>query len=61
MREAAYAISSMFLGIEIVTRLDPERSEAPQLFDMMANLATMAEQLAPMLAPLLSADGPTGA
>jgi AcrR family transcriptional regulator len=52
VREAAYAISSMFLGIEIITRLDPERSEAPQLFDMMANLATMAEQVAPMLAPL---------
>jgi len=51
VREAAYAISSMFLGIEIVTRLDPERSEAPRLFDMMSNLATMAEQLAPMLPP----------
>jgi hypothetical protein len=54
----------MFLGIEIITRLDPERSEAPQLFDMMANLATMAEQVAPMLAPLLlpgDAAGTSGA
>ncbi len=53
VREAAYAISSMFLGIEIVTRLDPERSEAPRLFDMMANLATLAEQLALVLGPML--------
>ena len=54
VREAAYAISSMFLGIEIITRLDPERSEAPALFDMMANVATMLESLEPMLAPLLA-------
>jgi AcrR family transcriptional regulator len=54
VRQAAYAIASMFLGIEIITRLDPERSEAPQLFDMMANLATLAEQLAPVLGPLLA-------
>jgi AcrR family transcriptional regulator len=50
VREAAYAISAMFLGIEIITRLDPSRSEAPALFDMMANAATMAEALAPLLA-----------
>jgi AcrR family transcriptional regulator len=59
-REAAYAISSMFLGIEIIARLDPGRSEAPQLFDMMANLATMAEQLAPLLGPMLAPEGGTG-
>lgn len=58
VREAAYAISSMFLGIEIITRLDPERSEAPALFDMMANVATMLESLEPMLAPLLATNPP---
>jgi AcrR family transcriptional regulator len=48
-RSAAYAISAMFLGIELLTRLDPERSEADALFDMMANVAGLIEQLAPML------------
>jgi AcrR family transcriptional regulator len=52
-REAAYAISAMFLGIELLARLDPERSEAPALFDMMANMAQLIEQLGPLLAPLL--------
>ncbi len=44
-REAAYAISAMFLGIELMTRLAPERSEAPALFDMMAVFARLIEQL----------------
>jgi hypothetical protein len=52
-REAADAISAMFLGIELLARLDPERSEAPALFDMMANMAQLIEQLGPLLAPLL--------
>ncbi|MFL5798734.1 MAG: TetR/AcrR family transcriptional regulator [Actinomycetota bacterium] len=51
VREAAYAISAMFLGIEILTRLDPSRSEAPALFDMMANAASMIEAFAPLLPP----------
>jgi AcrR family transcriptional regulator len=46
-RSAAYAISAMFLGIELLTRLDPERSEADALFDMMANVAGLVEQIAP--------------
>jgi AcrR family transcriptional regulator len=49
-REAAYAISAMFLGIELMTRLDPRRSEAAALFDMMGNLARLIEELTPMLA-----------
>ncbi len=49
-REAAYAISAMFLGIELMSRLDPARSEAEPVFDMMANLAQLIEQLAPALA-----------
>ena len=52
-RQAAYAICSMFLGIELLARLDPERSEAPGLFDMMANMAQLIEQLGPLLAPML--------
>lgn len=48
-REAAYAISAMFLGIQLMTRLDPERSEADALFDMMDNMASMLEGLFPAL------------
>jgi AcrR family transcriptional regulator len=44
-REAAYAISALFLGIELMSRLDPERSEAKAVFDMMANIARLIEQL----------------
>jgi AcrR family transcriptional regulator len=54
-REAAYAISAMFLGIELMTRLDPERSEAESVFDMMANMAQLIEQLGPVLLPALDA------
>ena len=50
-RSAAYAISAMFLGIELLTRLDPERAEADAVFDMMASVAGVIEQLAPLLAP----------
>jgi AcrR family transcriptional regulator len=49
-REAAYAICSMFLGIELMTRLDPARSEAEAVFDMMSSAAGLIEQLAPLLA-----------
>jgi AcrR family transcriptional regulator len=49
-REAAYAIAAMFLGIELMTRLDPERSEAAAVFDMMATLARLIERLAPAIA-----------
>ena len=44
-REAAYAISALFLGIELMSRLDPERSEAHDVFGMMANIARLIEQL----------------
>jgi len=50
-REAAYAIAGMFLGIELISRLDPERSEADSVFAMMANLAQLIEQLGPLLMP----------
>jgi AcrR family transcriptional regulator len=48
-REAAYAISAMFLGIELLTRLDPERSEAGAVFEMMASVARLIEQVGPGL------------
>jgi AcrR family transcriptional regulator len=52
--QAAYAVAAMYLGIELMTRLDPARSEADVLFDMMANVAQLAEQMGPALLPLLA-------
>jgi AcrR family transcriptional regulator len=48
-REAAYAIASMFLGIELLSRLDPERSEADAVFTMMGSMAQLIDQFAPLL------------
>ncbi len=49
VREAAYAICAMFLGIELMARLDPERSEAEAVFDMMETIARLIEDIAPTL------------
>lgn len=46
-REAAYTIAAMFLGIELMSRLDPQRSEAEAVFSMMESLAALIEQVAP--------------
>ena len=46
VREAAYAICAMFLGIELMSRLDPERSEAEAVFDMMEGMARLIEDVA---------------
>jgi AcrR family transcriptional regulator len=46
VREAAYAICAMFLGIELMSRLDPERSEAEAVFDMMEGIARLIEDVA---------------
>ena len=49
-REGAYAISAMFLGIELMSRLDPDRSEAEPVFDMMEAVAGVIEAVGlPML------------
>lgn len=50
-REAAYAISAMFLGIELMERLDPERSEAEAVFEMMGDMASLASSFLPSLIP----------
>ncbi|MDQ4065829.1 MAG: TetR/AcrR family transcriptional regulator [Actinomycetota bacterium] len=60
-RAIAYAISCMFLGIELLTRLDPERSEADALFDMMESAANLIEQVAPLLTTALSGSSPDSA
>ncbi|MGH8924570.1 MAG: TetR/AcrR family transcriptional regulator [Acidimicrobiia bacterium] len=43
LHEAAYAIAAVFLGIELMERLDPEQSEAGPVFDAMASLAGLFE------------------
>jgi AcrR family transcriptional regulator len=48
-RHAAYAICAMFLGIELMSRLDPERSEAEAVFDMMGAVAAIAAEVLPTL------------
>lgn len=52
-RQAAYAICAMFLGIELMSRLDPERSEADAVFDMMGTIAQLLQDVMPALMPLL--------
>jgi len=47
--EAAYAVASMFLGIELLSRLDPSRSEADSVFSMMETMAGLIDQLGPAL------------
>jgi len=49
VRESAYAISALFLGIELMSRLDPARSEAERVFDMLGGIALLIEQVTPML------------
>jgi AcrR family transcriptional regulator len=44
-REAAYAIASMFLGIELLARLDPSRSEAEAVFDMLEGIGKLVEEV----------------
>jgi len=49
VREAAYAICAMFLGIELMSRLDPERSEAEAVFEMMSAMALLVQNFLPAL------------
>lgn len=41
----------MFLGIELMSRLDPERSEADAVFEMMQAIAGIVEATAAQLLP----------
>jgi AcrR family transcriptional regulator len=49
VRESAYAISALFLGIELMSRLDPNRADVDRVFDMMGGIAALIEHVAPML------------
>ena len=48
-REAAYSIAALFLGIELIARLDPSRSEAETVFDGLHDLAALLESIPPAI------------
>jgi AcrR family transcriptional regulator len=41
--ELGFAVASLFIGMELLTSLDPESKEADKLFDVFANLASIAD------------------
>ena len=45
------AISALFLGVELMSRLEPSRSEAEAVFDMLQSIAGLVEAVAPSLTP----------
>jgi len=45
VRQVAYAISAMFLGIELIDGLDPERSESADVFAALGDLGRLVEAL----------------
>lgn len=54
-REAAYAISALFLGIELMARLDPEKSEAGAVFDALHHLAELVESMPTIVSRFIQA------
>ncbi len=44
-QELAFAVASLFIGMELLTSLDPESKQAEKLFDVFANLASVADLL----------------
>lgn len=49
-REAAYSVAALFLGIELMTRLDPDKSEAGAVFAALADLAGLIESMPAVVA-----------
>ena len=44
-RDLAFAVTSLFIGIELLTRLDPERDESERLFSTIGLMATLLGNL----------------
>lgn len=44
-REVAYSIAALFLGIELMTRLNPAKSEAAAVFESLHDLAGIIESI----------------
>lgn len=45
VRQVAYAISAMFLGIELIDGLDPERSESAETFAALGEFGRLVESI----------------
>lgn len=45
VRQVAYAISAMFLGIELIDGLDPERSESAEVFAALGEFGGLVESI----------------
>jgi AcrR family transcriptional regulator len=60
-RQIAQGISALFLGIELLDDLDPERAGAEALFDTLEGLSRVLELVLqmPSIAALGAVDGPT--
>jgi AcrR family transcriptional regulator len=41
--QLAFAVASLFIGMELLTSLDPESKQAESLFDVFANLGALAD------------------
>lgn len=54
-REAAYSIAALFLGIELMTRLDLDKSEAGAVFDALHDLAELMESMPAVVARFINA------
>jgi AcrR family transcriptional regulator len=46
-RDAAYGVVAVYLGIELMTHLEGDRSRAERLFSLAGSLAPLVEMLAP--------------
>ncbi len=54
-RELAFGISALFLGVELLNAMDPERAPAGELLDSLGGLASVAQML--LESPLLQSLG----
>lgn len=51
VQDAAYAVVAVYLGIELMTHLEGDRSRAERLFQLVGSLSPFLEVLAPSPAP----------
>ena len=54
-KQLAMAISALFLGIEMIGGLDPERAQTDAMFTTIATMAQLAESM--LVSGMLAIDG----
>jgi AcrR family transcriptional regulator len=57
-QELAFAVASLFIGMELLSSLDPSSKQAEQLFDVFNNLAVLADLVLANPSILASLPGP---